>query len=214
MPDITYVSALILVELYICSHAICYFSRAGMQLSGTASSTTSRYTPTGPSLLINFSVFLFSGCQRFAPPDGGGFVCLNSEDTIYCSVQCDNTTEFSATPINPYRCGPATRFLWMDFTEEIYKELPQCDGKHWECPILSSSITEITNVFFITPGFRHSRRPIFPESYYLPAPCNHLTDVQENEKFRDLLIELQFIYGCSDCSIAQAYVKCPPAFAT
>ena len=63
-------------------------------------------------------------------------------------------------------------------------------------------------------GFRHSRRPIFPESYYLPAPCNHLTEAQENEKFEDLLIDLQFIYGCSDCGIAQAYVKCPPAFAT
>lgn len=108
-----------------------YFSCAGMQLSSTTSSTTSRYTQTGLTVDNHFQqVCFFSGCQRFAPPDGGGFVCLNSEDTVYCSVQCDNTSEFSGSPFNPYRCGPATKFLWKDFTEEIYKQLPQCDGKY------------------------------------------------------------------------------------
>lgn len=65
----------------------------------------------------------------FAPPPGGGFVCLRTEATIYCSVQCDNTSEFSSFPFNPYRCGPETDFLWTDPAAASYKELPQCDSK-------------------------------------------------------------------------------------
>ena len=56
-------------------------------------------------------------------------MCLNTEDTIYCSVQCDNTAEFSDFPLNPYRCGPDTQFQWTDFVDNTYKELPQCDSK-------------------------------------------------------------------------------------
>lgn len=56
-------------------------------------------------------------------------MCLNTQDTIYCSVHCDNTSEFSAFPLNPYQCGPATKFLWTDPIEEIHKQLPKCDGK-------------------------------------------------------------------------------------
>lgn len=74
--------------------------------------------------------FLFSiGCQNFAPPVRGGFVCLNTEETIYCSVQCDNTGEFNTFPRNPYQCGPETNFLWVDYVEDTYKELPQCNCK-------------------------------------------------------------------------------------
>lgn len=55
-----YISALILVGLHIyVLMQLCYFSCAGMQLSSTSSSTTSRYILLLGSLLTNFSMFCF-----------------------------------------------------------------------------------------------------------------------------------------------------------
>ncbi|CAI8034077.1 hypothetical protein GBAR_LOCUS19222 [Geodia barretti] len=123
------------------------------------------------------------GCQHFPPPPRGGFLCLRTEATIYCSVQCDNTSEFSSFPFNPYRCGPETIFYGKTPQQPLIRNCP--------------SVTVL-------------RQTMFPESNYIPVPCDQLTEEQKREKFEGLLMDLQWIYGCTNCDLEQAFVDCPP----
>lgn len=70
------------------------------------------------------------GCTVFDPPAGGAFVCVLTEEglQIYCSVLCDDQSEFTTFPLNPYSCGIFTSFKWKDFSNRTLSELPQCSG--------------------------------------------------------------------------------------
>jgi len=65
------------------------------------------------------------------PPKSGAFVCTSVETQvqIYCSVMCTPSSEFSSYPSNPYTCGVSTEFLWVNFFNESFNQLPQCNGK-------------------------------------------------------------------------------------
>ena len=54
-------------------------------------------------------------------------------------------------------------------------------------------------------------RPAFPETNYLPAPCSHVKEEQRRTKFEELLMDVQWIYGCDECEIERAYLDCPPS---
>ncbi len=71
------------------------------------------------------------GCTIFSPPDRGALVCLllGNGNRIYCSVVCDNQSEFSDFPLNPYTCGDHTQFRWVNFFDITQDTLPQCSGK-------------------------------------------------------------------------------------
>ena len=69
-----------------------------------------------------------AGCPIFQPPARGAFVCISTEDQIYCSVICNEKSEFSAYPLNPYTCGANTMFEWRDIFNVFHSELPQCSG--------------------------------------------------------------------------------------
>lgn len=51
----------------------------------------------------------------------------------------------------------------------------------------------------------------FSETNYFPVPCDRLTDDQKKTKFEELLMDIQWIYSCSECEVDQAFVDCPPA---
>lgn len=71
-----------------------------------------------------------TGCTVFEPPEGGAFVCVSVEGLqIYCSVMCDDKSEFSTFPLNPYTCGAITNFKWVDSTNRTRNILPECSGK-------------------------------------------------------------------------------------
>lgn len=85
--------------------------------------------PSALKLITSSSNLLpMAGCEQFPPPARGGFVCLRQPAVIYCSVMCDNTSEFSTTPLNPYFCGRPSGSQWSDFTNRTYSQLPLCTG--------------------------------------------------------------------------------------
>ncbi|XP_064403961.1 uncharacterized protein LOC135349357 [Halichondria panicea] len=132
------------------------------------------------------------GCPVFDPPDGGGFVCLPNITVIHCSVLCDNSHEFSTTPLNPYHCGQDTRFQWEDFTRTTHKDLPQCSG------------------------FRYTLRPLHRAEYYLPSPCPLVTQTEADTvktRFCDLLSD--FVDKDQiNCTTSNAFIQCPKTAVT
>jgi hypothetical protein len=67
------------------------------------------------------------GCAEFNPPDGGALICRLIEGVqIYCSVLCDDDSEFSSFPLNPYTCGALTNFKWIDSINQTISFLPEC----------------------------------------------------------------------------------------
>ena len=76
-----------------------------------------------------FLVTLLQGCPVFLPPQRGAFACISmGQLVIFCSVLCDDTSEFNTAPFNPFSCGVTTEFEWVDSTNFTYTRLPMCSG--------------------------------------------------------------------------------------
>lgn len=148
------------------------------------------------------------GCTVFEPPDRGALVCLSVEAVqIYCSVMCDDMSEFSSFPLNPYTCGAITSFKWVDSTNRTRNILPECTGKNsynTACHLIQSERLKPA-------GDRRSlHSSIFDEMNYLPGACDELSEEDAEgvrENFCKNLVEY-FTFSFDSCTTEDVVIQC------
>ena len=70
----------------------------------------------------------FAVCSKLEPPEHG-FVNCSGDESINCTVACDDGYEFSIEPLPYYYCGPDTANRWSHQTEDNPRaRVPDCAG--------------------------------------------------------------------------------------
>lgn len=66
-------------------------------------------------------------CPNITAPDNGTISCDSENDTIVCSISCNDGFDFDIEPLESYFCGPKTFHIW-NFETDVnpLRKLPKC----------------------------------------------------------------------------------------